>query len=116
MTIRQKIMAIFIAVSIFAIIVNLIYHRKLREEYSWLWLLTGVLLIVLTLWYELLVKITHFIGAVVPVSTLFFFAIIFLMLLCLQFSVRLSELTEKTKKLSQELALLRAEMEQDYKK
>lgn len=115
MTVRQKIMAIFIAISIFTVIVNLVYRRKLREEYSWLWLLTGALLIVLTLWYDLLVKVTYLIGSVVPVSTLFFFGIIFLMLLCLQFSVRLSEHAEHIKKLSQELTLLKAEIEEKHK-
>ena len=46
-------------------------RRKLMEEYSWLWLLTGVFLVTLTLWYGLLLKITNLIGAVVPTSALF---------------------------------------------
>ncbi len=108
MPLRQKIVAILIALSIFFIILELVRRRKLREEYSWLWLFTGAALIVLTVWYELLVRITLLIGAVAPTSTLFFFSIIFLMLICVQFSMRISKLTNQVKDLAQELTLLRA--------
>jgi hypothetical protein len=110
MPIKQKIVAIMIAVSIFIVILELVRKRKLREEYSWLWLLTGTILIVLTIWYDLLVQITRFIGAVLPTSTIFLFAIIFLMLVCIQFSVKISALTNQLKDLTQELALLKAVM------
>ncbi|HEX8947924.1 MAG TPA: DUF2304 domain-containing protein [Dissulfurispiraceae bacterium] len=108
MPIRQKVVAVFIALSIFFIILELVRRRKLREEYSWLWLLTGAVLVVLTFWYELLVRITVLIGAVAPTSTLFFFALIFLILVCVQFSIRISKLTNQVKDLVQELALLKA--------
>ena len=111
MPVRQKVVAIFIAISIFIIILELVRRRRLREEYSWLWLLTGTVLIVLTLWYDLLIKVTNLIGVVIPTSTLFFCAIIFLMLLCLQFSVMISKLTNQVKNISQELTLLKSERE-----
>lgn len=109
MPLRQMIVALMIAVSIFFVILELVRERKLREEYSWLWLLTGAVLVIFTLWYDLLVKITHLIGAVAPTSTLFFFGLIFLMLVCVQFSIRISKLTTQMKNLSQELAILKAE-------
>jgi len=108
MPLRQQIVAVAIAISIFIIILELVRKRKLREEYSWLWLLTGTCLIVLTVWYELLLRITHLIGAVLPTSALFFFAIIFLMLVCIQFSIKISKLTDHVKDLTQEVAILKA--------
>ena len=108
MPIRQKIMAVAIAFAIFIIILELVRRRRLREEYSWLWLLTGAGLIVLTVRYDLLVKISRLIGAVLPTSTLFFFGLMFLMLICLQFSIRISKLTNQVKDLGQEIALLRS--------
>ena len=107
MPMRQKIVAVTIAVLIFFVIFELVRKRKLREEYSWLWLITGALLIILTIWYDLLVEITNLIGAVLPTSTLFLFAILFLMLVCIQFSIRISKLTNDVKNLSQELTLLK---------
>lgn len=109
MPIRQKIMAILIAVFIFGVILELVRRRRLREEYSWLWLLTGAGLITLTVRYDLLVAISRMIGAALPTSTLFFFGLIFLMLVCLQFSIRISKLTNQVKDLAQELAMLRSE-------
>ena len=110
MPIKQKIVAIMIAVSIFIVILELVRKRKLREEYSWLWLLTGTILIVLTVWYDLLLQITWVIGAVLPTSTIFLFAIIFLMLVCIQFSVKISALTNQLKDLTQEITLLKLVM------
>lgn len=115
MPIKQKIVAIFIATFIFFIILDLVKRRKLREEYSWLWLLTGAILIIFTLWYELLIKITNLIGAVLPTSTLFFFGLVFLMMVCLQFSVRISKLTNQVKNLVQELTILKSEKEEKRK-
>jgi len=112
MPITQKVVTIFIAVSIFIIILELVRRRKLMEEYSWLWLLTGIGLVILTLWYGLLVKVTHLIGAAVPTSALFLFALVFLMFVCLQFSVKISKLTNQVKNLTQELTILRPEIEE----
>ena len=111
MPLRQKIFAIIISVLICVAIVDLVRRRRLKEEYSLLWLATGILLFILALWYDLLRAITAFIGAVLTSSTLFFFGIIFLLLINLHFSIRISELTDRVKSLVQELALMKAELE-----
>ncbi len=53
----------------------------------------------------------HLIGAAVPTTTLFLGSIIFLMLIVMQFSIKLSELSDKVKNLAQENALLKAELQ-----
>jgi len=108
MPLRQKIVAIMISISIFIIIIELVRKRKLREEYSWLWLFTGVVLVILTIRYDLLVTLTHLLGAVLPTSTLFFCELIFLMLICIQFSIKISTLTNQVKDLVQEVTLLKS--------
>jgi len=109
MPLRQKIVAIMIAISIFIVIIELVRKRKLREEYSWLWLFTGAALVILTIRYDLLIKLTHLIGAVLPTSTLFFCGLIFLMLVCIQFSIKISTLANQVKDLIQEVTLLKSE-------
>jgi len=111
MPLRQKIFAIIISIAILVAIIELVRRRKLREEYSFLWLLVGALLFVLASWYGLLKAVTSFIGAGLTSSTLFFFGIIFLMLMNLHFSIKISDLTEKVKNLAQEIALMRANRE-----
>jgi hypothetical protein len=107
--IRQKVFFLTIALLLLVAIIELIRRRRLRVEYSWLWIASGVTIIVLILRYELLIKITSAVGAVVPTSTIFFFCILYLALLSLNYSVRLTELTRQVKELAQEVALLRAE-------
>ena len=106
MPIRQKIVALLISLSLLVIIVELVRRRRLREEYTVLWILTGVVIVVLALWYGLLERITAFIGAGFPTSTLFFFALIFLILVSLQFSVKVSDLSNQVKSMAQRIALL----------
>ena len=97
---------------VFIFILDLVRRRRLREEYSWLWLLTSVSLFVLVIKSEWLVALTRLIGAVLPTTTLFIVALIFLMLLAIQFSVRISKLTNQIKNLAQENALLRDKIEE----
>jgi len=109
MPIQQKIFAIFASMVIFIVIINLVKNGKLKEEYSWLWLLTGFVIIILALWYDLLLVLTHLIGAVLPTTTLFIFAIIFLICIALHFAIKISILTDQVKNLSQEIALINAD-------
>jgi hypothetical protein len=62
---------------------------------------------ILVIRYEWLVALTNFIGAGLPTTTLFICSIIFLMLIAVQFSIKISGLTEQIKNLAQENALLR---------
>lgn len=108
---RQKITTLLIALAILVLILELVRKRRLREEYSWLWLLTAVALLGLVLWYDALVWITEFIGAGQPTSTVFFLGLVFVLLLCIQFSVRLSRMTEQIKNLGQKVSILEASLE-----
>ncbi len=107
---RQKVVFLTIALVLLAVIFELVRRRRLRVEYAWLWLASGSSIVVLILRYDLLIWITERVGAVIPTSTLFFICILFLALLSLHYSVRLSSVTRELKELTQELGLLRAEV------
>jgi hypothetical protein len=64
----------------------------------------------LSVWFDIVRAITRAVGAWTASSTLFFFGEIFLLVLCLNYAVRLSSLTAHVKLLAQEMALLRAEL------
>ena len=109
---RQKIFAIIISLTLLIFIIELVRRKKLREEYSWLWLLTGAMILILALWYDLLQGITYLIGAGLPTSTLFFLGLVFLILIAIQFSVKVSELNTQVKNLAQENGLLKNRVEE----
>lgn len=111
MPIQQQIFALIVSVLVFVVVVDMVRRRRLREEYSVLWLSTSVLMFVLIFRYEWLVSLTALIGAGLPTTTLFLFSIIFLMLLSMQFCIKISRLTNQVKNLSQENALVRLELE-----
>lgn len=110
MPVSQKIFALLICCLVFIVTINLVRRRKLREEYSVLWLATSLFMFILVIRYEWLVALTNFIGAGLPTTTLFIFSIIFLMLIAVQFSIKISRLTDQVKNLAQKNALLQTEM------
>ncbi len=107
MPLRQKVFFLCIAVGLLLTIIDLVRRRRLRVEYSWLWIGAGGSIIVLILQYDLLVRLTAMIGAAIPTSTLFFLCILYLAVVCLTYAVRLSTLSWQVKELAQEVALLR---------
>lgn len=111
MPVRQQIFALIICVIVFATTIDMVRRRRLREEYSVLWLATSLFMFALVIKYEWLEALTHFIGAALPTTTLFMSAIIFLMLIAVQFSIKISSLTNQVKNLAQDNALLRADLE-----
>ena len=113
MPIETRILAVAGSLFVLGLIVELVRRRQLKEEYSLLWIVTALALLVLSVWYGLLLDITKLIGAVLPSSTLFFFGLIFVMLMLLHFSVRVSLLERRLTALVQELGLLAARREQE---
>jgi hypothetical protein len=87
-------------------VIDLVRRRRLKEEYSFLWVLTALALLVLAAWFEALQWITEAIGGVAPSSTLFFFALLFVFFMLLHFSVRVSALERRLTALVQEIGLL----------
>jgi len=110
---RLQVSVIIISLVILFGIIELVRRRKLREEYSFLWLVAGFVFLLLAIAPDIVIFISQVVGTEVPVNTLFFFGLIFLMLLCLYFSLRISSLTTQVKNLAQELALLQPVKEKD---
>jgi hypothetical protein len=112
MTPNQQVFALIVCVLVFAITFNMVRKRSLREEYSVLWLATSLLMFVLVLKYDWLVALTDLVGAALPTTTLFIGGLVFLVLIAVQFSIKLSTFSLQLKNLAQENALLRSDLEQ----
>jgi len=107
-TTNLRIVAIVGSVALLLFIIELVRRRRLKEEYSVLWVTTAVLLCLLAAWGGLLGSLTHAIGAVSQASTLYFFGLTLALLLLLHFSVRVSDLERRVVSMTQEIALLGA--------
>lgn len=106
---RIRLLTVGGAVVILLMVVELVRRRKLKEEYSVLWVGTAVLILILSIWFSLLRSITSAIGAISPASTLFFFGLLFCIVLLLHFSVRISSLERRLTTLVQEVGLMAVE-------
>lgn len=104
------VVAIIGSVLILAGIFELLRRRQLSEKYAALWLVVGVLLLVLTIFPGLLSATTHALGFAVPSNLLFFVGIVFLVGVCLHLSWELSRLENETRKLAEDLGILRLEL------
>lgn len=108
---RLRFVSIGIALVLAIFVVNAVRSRKLREEYSFLWLLIAGALLVLAIWDAPLRGLTRVLGGVLPVNILFFAGLIFLVVVSLFYSIRISALNNQMKELAQEIALLRLHLE-----
>src|SRR3954447_14164957 len=106
MDIRIRILTIGGALAILLMVIELVRRRKLKEEYSVLWVVTAFLTLIVSIWFAALQGVTDAIGAISPASTLFFFGLLFCIVLLLHFSVRISSLERRLTTLVQEVGLM----------
>ena len=97
-------------------IIMLIRGKKLKEEYSLLWLFFGLVFLILSIWRDSLEHIAYFIGIAYSPAALFLILIIAIVSILIHFSVVLSRITEVNKNLVQEIGLLKLKLEQSKKK
>lgn len=105
-----RIVALVVGAAFLFAVLRLVWRGRLREEYTPIWTVVALGIMTLSVWSDGLRAITRAVGAWAPSSTLFFFGELFLLVLCLNYAVRLSTLTLQTKLLAQEVAMLRAEL------
>ncbi len=110
-----QIFAIIFSVGLVAGIVDLIRRGMLKEQYALLWLVSAIVLLVLSVLRRFLDAVALAVGVAYPPALLFLVAFLFLLLIVLHFSVIISELSEKNKRLSQEIAILKTLFEQYLK-
>lgn len=113
---RAMIFGLISALVMLVMVLELVRRRRLREEYSLLWLATAVVLLILGTNRPILDVLAGTIGIFYPPSALFLVAIVFMLLLLLHVSTVLTRLSQENKDLAQELALLKLELSQSLEK
>lgn len=91
-------------------VLELVRERRLREEYSLLWLATAGVLLILSLSRPLLDVLASAIGIFYPPSALFVVAVVFVLAILMHFSMVITRLTQENKEIAQQIALLRYEL------
>lgn len=93
------------------IIIELIRQNRLKEHYAIVWLLTALSIFVFGVWPDSL----NFISRIVRLhhlTTLSMVTFLFLLAIVLHFTLAISQLFDRNRRLTQEVAWLRFELEQ----
>lgn len=110
MTATSRILAIGISLSFVLLIFELVRRKSLKEKYAILWIFSSGAILILAIFEGLLDRLTGLLGITLPINTVFFFGIFFLILINLHYSLVISNLSEQNKKIAQKLALLETEL------
>jgi len=108
-----KIQIIAIAASLLFLlyIVRLIVKGKLREEYSIVWIICTIVLIVFSFWRNGLEVMAKVVGVYEAPNLIFTGAIFAIFIYLLHLSVVASKLHNQNKQLAQDIAMLKEKME-----
>lgn len=108
---KTQYIAIFVSLSLFLYIFYLVRKKKIKEEYSLLWLSSSFVFIVFSIWRQGLEYFARLMGIAYPPAALFLILMLAIFLILIEFSINISKLSEKNKILAQEIALLKNEIE-----
>ncbi len=97
-------------------IISNIRRQKINFRYGIGWMLVAVLIMLLAIWPQILDLISYALGIAVPVNMLFFMGFILLVIVVFFLSRSVSDLSEKVKQLSQELAIAKKDTYDNYQR
>jgi hypothetical protein len=111
--VKISIAAAIASLLLILIVLELIRGRRLKERYALLWLVTGVVLLVLSAWRGGLNTIAGWLGVeTYPPAILFAVATLFIIIVLLHYSTVLSQLDDQSTVLAQRIALLEQQVMQ----
>lgn len=109
LTPRARVVVAVIALGCIVFIVRMVRRRQIKVKFLLLWLMVSVTSVGLAIFPSTFDKVSIWVGIAYPPNLLFLLGIIFLLLVVIQYSWELSRLEERTRRLAEELALMRAE-------
>lgn len=110
MTDRIQIVALTVSVLLLLVVFELVRRRKLTEEYSFLWILFALVLLILSARREIPYAVARWLGVYYPPIVLVMVLIVMVLVASLCFSVIVSRQRRQIERLMEETAILSAEL------
>ncbi|BFH64989.1 MULTISPECIES: DUF2304 domain-containing protein [Paenibacillus] len=88
-------------------VLELVRRRKLKEQYSLLWILMGVLLLLISMNVKLIEKLAAWLHIEYAPALLFLFGLLFCFVLILHLTLVITKLSKQVLRLTQEMAILK---------
>ena len=108
----QYILGITASVATFAIVIEMLRRRRLRERHAGWWIVAGIFAIVISVFPDTLRFASEILGFEVPVNLVFFLSLFILFLVALQHSSELTQLESHNRSLVERLIVLELKVEQ----
>ena len=110
-SVRLTIVSVVVALLALVLVFELLRRRRLREKYAVLWVLIALGTLVVAVFPRLLGFIAELVGIQTPSNLLFFASLIILFAVSLQLSREVGLLEEQTRRLAEEIAALRLDVQ-----
>ncbi len=108
---RIQILAIIASLFLLGVTVELIRRRQLEEKYAISWLLACIFFLLCSTNLEIVTFLSKLTGVYLPSNFLFLLAFLFLTIVTLSLTVIASNESQVSRKLSQELSILKFDIE-----
>ena len=105
MSLQAKLMITLMLLGNAVLVIELLRKKKLTESYTLLWLFIVLGTTVATWSDRLLFILTRFFGSATPISTLLLLSLVFVLVMLIYFSMKITRLTKDLKELAQQVAL-----------
>src|SRR5438874_10248361 len=97
-----------VAVVLLLVWVIFLYRRgRLKEDHALLWISVSIIIVLLSTWTGLLLAINEVVGATKVSDVVLASFVALLILVCIYYSVKISDLTEQNRKIAQEIAVMK---------
>jgi hypothetical protein len=103
--------AIAASIGLFIYITYLVRNKRIKEEYSLLWIFFSIVFIFFSAWRDGLEYFARLIGIAYPPAALFIILLLAIFLILIEFSRIISRLTDRNITLAQEIGILKMEVE-----
>jgi hypothetical protein len=103
---RLQIISVLVSGGLFLFVFELVRRKRLLERYALLWMFAAAVLLGLSVWADLLNRVSTAVGVRYGPAALFAVALGFLVVLMLHVTLVISRLTDQNKILAQRVALL----------
>lgn len=113
---KIQVFALIASISLFFFLLYLIRKKKMKEEFSLLWLFFGIVFIVFSAWRSGLDFIAGIVGIAYPPAAMFLLFTLAFFFILIEFSTIISRLSDRNKNLTQEIGLLKMELKDILKR
>ena len=108
---RLSIISIICSLGLLWFIIHNVKKERIKEAYAIIWIIMGLSFLAISIWPRLMGIIAGFVGVYYAPALIILVLTVMIIFILIQFSIVISRQSERIKTLTQEVALLKSEIE-----